>query len=305
MQLLDKTKMDEKKRKIYQLKEERLKEEHEKISDLLEEKKKKLFHAAREKGASSWLSALPIQRLGYTINKQEFRDAVCLRYGWRIQDMPKFCACGQANSLDHALICKKGGYVSMRHNILRDTEAKLLQEFCQDVKTEPELLPTTDEIARGNTTDKARLDISAVGVWSRCQKTFFDVRVTHPTADSHMTKSLDDLYKENENEKKRAYNDRVINVEKSSFTPLVFTTTGGMGPECQKLNKRIAESIALKQKEEYSQVMKHIRCKLRFALLKATLIAIRGVRGKAGSEEDEICDISFNLIPKEQAYDSY
>ena len=60
-----------------------------------------------------------------------------------------------------------------------------------------------------------------------------------------MTKSLDDLYKENENEKKRAYNDRVINVEKSSFTPLVFTTTGGMGPECQKLNKRIAESIAL------------------------------------------------------------
>ena len=77
---------------------------------------------------------------------------------------------------------------------------------------------------------------------------------------------------------------------------------GGMGPECQKLNKHIAESI---QKEEYSQDMKHEQCKLRFALLKATLIAIRGVRGKAGSEEDEICDISFNLIPKEQAYDSY
>merc|ERR1712120_40378 len=99
LQLLDKKKMDEKKGKIYQLKEKRLKEEHEKISDL-EEKKKKLFHAAREKGASSWLSALPIQRLGYTINKQEFRNAVCLRYRWRITDMPKFCACGQSNSLD-------------------------------------------------------------------------------------------------------------------------------------------------------------------------------------------------------------
>ena len=121
LQLLDRTKIYEKKRKIYQMKEEQLKEEHERISDLLEEKEKKLFHAAREKGASSWLSALPIQRLGYTINKQEFRDAVCLRYGWRIHDMPKFCACGQANSLDHALICKKGGYVSMRHNILRET----------------------------------------------------------------------------------------------------------------------------------------------------------------------------------------
>ena len=117
--------------------------------------------------------------------------------------------------------------------------------------------------------------------------------MTHPTADSHMTKSLDDLYKENENEKKRAYNDRIINVEKSSFTPLVFTTTGGMGPECHKLNKRIAETIASKQKEEYSQVMKHIRCKLRFALLKATLIAIRGVRGKVGVEDEA------------QAYESY
>ena len=44
--------MSEKKRRIYQLKEEWLKEEHEKISYLIEEKKKRLFHTAREKGAS-------------------------------------------------------------------------------------------------------------------------------------------------------------------------------------------------------------------------------------------------------------
>ena len=97
--------------------------------------------------------------------------------------MPKFCGCGHENSLDHVLICKKGGYVSMRHNILRDTESSLLQEICQDVKTEPELLPTANELARGNAADKARLDISAIGVWSRYEKTFFDVRVTRPTAD--------------------------------------------------------------------------------------------------------------------------
>ena len=222
-----------------------------------------------------------------------------------ISDMPKLFGYGQINSLDHVLICKKGGYVSMRHNILRDTEAKFLQEICHDVRTEPELLPTADELARGNTADKARLDISAVGVWSRCEKTLFDVRVTHQTADSYMTKSLEVLYAENENQKKRAYNDRVINVEKATFTPLIFTTTGGMGPECQKLNKRIAESIAHKRNEEYSHVMKHIRCKLRFALLKATLIAIRGVRGKVGPAEDEIYDISFNLIPEEPTYESY
>ena len=87
------------------------------------------------------------------------------------------------------------------------------------MKTEPELLPTANELARGNTADKARLDISAVGVWSRYERTFFDVRVTHPTADSYMTKSLEALYSENENQKKRAYNERIINVEKATFTP--------------------------------------------------------------------------------------
>ena len=101
---------------MYQVKEERFKKEHEEIFDLLEGKQKRLLMAAKEKGASSWLSALPIQRLGYAINKQEFRDAVCLRYGWRIPNMPKFCGCGEENSLDHVLICKKGGYVSMRQH---------------------------------------------------------------------------------------------------------------------------------------------------------------------------------------------
>ncbi len=53
------------------------------------------FETAQEKGASSWLSALPLKRLGYTLNKQEFRDAICLRYGWNVQGIPKVCSCGE------------------------------------------------------------------------------------------------------------------------------------------------------------------------------------------------------------------
>jgi len=34
---------------------------------------------------------------------------------------------------------------------------------------------------------------------------------------------------------------RVIDIEKSSFNPLVFATTGGMAPECNRVNKRLAE----------------------------------------------------------------
>ena len=121
----------------------------------------------------------------------------------------------------------------------------------------------------------------------------------HPTADSHMRKSLKGLYSEGEAEKKRKYNDRVINIEKGTFTPLVFTTTGGMAPECTRLNKRLAELTAEKTGEKYSHVINHIRTRLRFALLRATLVAIRGIRGKTTNKEElELNEISFNLIPR-------
>ena len=44
--------------------------------------------------------------------------------------------------------------------------------------------------------------------------------------------------------------------------------------------------------------MQYIRTRLRFALLRCTLVAIRGVRSKKMSPESQIDDISFNLIPE-------
>ena len=78
-----------------------------------------------------------------------------------------------------------------------------------------------------------------------------------------MNKSLDQLYLENEAEKKIKYGERVHNVEKASFTPRVFTTTGGMGPECTRMNKRLAELISNKTNEKYSHVVRHLRTRLR------------------------------------------
>ena len=87
----------------------------------------------------------------------------------------------------------------------------------------------------------------------------------------------------------------------------MFSTTGGMGKECKALNKRLAEKISEKTKENYSQVMTYIRTRLRYALLKATLVAIRGFRGKQAqvSREDEIDEIASNLIPEEISYETY
>ena len=56
-------------------------------------------------------------------------------------------------------------------------------------------------------------------------------------------KSLRAINRILEQEKKDLYNDRVLQVEKATFVPLVFTTTWGMGPECDKTNKH-PESVA-------------------------------------------------------------
>ncbi|KAK3735137.1 hypothetical protein QZH41_000006 [Actinostola sp. cb2023] len=53
-----------------------------------------------------------------------------------------------------------------------------------------------------------------------------------------------------ENEKKRMYSKRVMEIEQGTFTPLVFTTTGGMGNECLRYHSRLAELIAIKKDVE-------------------------------------------------------
>ena len=41
---------------------------------------KLMFQLAAEKGASAWLTALPLKEYGYLMNKQQFSDAIALRY---------------------------------------------------------------------------------------------------------------------------------------------------------------------------------------------------------------------------------
>ena len=75
--------------------------------------------------------------------------------------------------------------------------------------------------SRTNTTYGARLDISARGLQSAFEHTFFDVRVSHPYAASNVTVSLPALYDaRNEKEKRSLYQDGVLENEKGSFDHL-------------------------------------------------------------------------------------
>ena len=48
------------------------------------------------------------------LNKREFREAVRLRYDWPIPDNPSVCVCGSTFTVDHAMICQRGGLLAPR-----------------------------------------------------------------------------------------------------------------------------------------------------------------------------------------------
>ena len=65
---------------------------------------------------------------------------------------------------------------------------------------------TKMNIKKVNIADNARLDIYARGLWNSCEKTFFDIRITHPTSQSYSGKSLAEIYHKYEKEMKDKYN---------------------------------------------------------------------------------------------------
>ena len=119
---------------------------------------KRSIELASEKGASNWLSVLPLQEYNFSLHKTAFHDAVALRYGWDPARLPQHCACGTKFTVEHSFTCPKGGFPSIRHNEIRDLTASLLTEVCHEVDVEPHLQPITGEqftLASSNIEDGA------------------------------------------------------------------------------------------------------------------------------------------------------
>ena len=125
-----------------------------------------LNEISQQQGASTWLSTLPIKEEGYTINKTYFWDLLRLRYGWQLQGLPTTCECGARFTMDHALSCKKEGFMNLHHNQIRDLTPNLLKIICHDVLIKPTHQQLTSESLHernANITDEARVDIAARG----------------------------------------------------------------------------------------------------------------------------------------------
>ena len=188
--------------------------------------------------------------------------------------------CGERFSVDNAMICKRGGFIIQRHKELRDLEADLLDLVCNDVETEPVLQEITGQTLNSgaNLACDSRLDIQARGFWERQKSTFFGTRVCHPNADSYKDLTPEEMFRLHENKKKSMYERRVLEVEQASFTPLVFTTTGGMGREYLRYHSRLPQLISIEKGEDYAKTLTRIRGKVSFSILRSALFYLRGSR---------------------------
>ena len=116
----------------------------------------------------------------------------------------------------------------------------------------------------------------------RSEKTYFDVRIFNPHAPSNKNMAPSACYKKHEREKKRAYEQRVREIEHSSFTPLVLAATGGLGIEATTFYKRLASKLSQKWDSPYSTTLCSLQCRLAFSLWSSSIQAIRGARSSCG-----------------------
>ena len=253
----------------------------ESVVDRLPPQGKRAVELAKEKGSSSWLNALPIAEHGFDLSKAAFRDAVSLRYGLEIANLPSTCSCGAHFDTTHALHCPTGGFTMTRHNEVRDILSDSLRDVCSEVTVEPSLVPVTGEqfeLRSASTDSEARLDIAASGFFGgRFERAFFDVRIFSPFARSNQG-TLNAVYRRQEQEKRRKYGQRVSELEHASFVPLVFTCTGGAGPAATTFLKRLADRISSTHQLSYNEAIVWLRTRLSFALLRSSLMCIRGSR---------------------------
>jgi hypothetical protein len=244
---------------------------------------------AKDEKISSWLTVLPVAKHHFDLSAQEFRDALAIRYKKPLLGIPALCdGCGAPFNLAHALCCRKGGLITQRHNEVRDTIGDLSALAWSQVKREP--------IVREASSNSPALiaDLSVRGVWLPQSEALFDIRIVDTDAQSYVNRSPSDVLASAEKEKKDKYQQACIE-RRALFTPLCISVDGMLGNETTVYIKKLADMLSLKWSSNYNHILCWLRTHLSFAILRASILCLRGSRTKWRSVS--ICDGSpLNLI---------
>ena len=104
---------------------------------------------ARDKGASSWLNAIPLEDQDWFSTSKNSETHCGCDITMRLISLP---ACGEKFSTALALSCKKVRFVAQRHDGIRDLLTAVLSKVCNNVESEPQLQPLDNERLSGQQT---------------------------------------------------------------------------------------------------------------------------------------------------------
>lgn len=194
-----------------------------------------------------WVTVMPSTANGTELSAEEFRDGVRLRFGLTPGNLQEHCdGCAQRFSVGHALTCKKGGLVLLRHNDVKaEWNNVCAQALTASAVTDEPLIHTGRDhraaAGAANGTEpppELRGDVAAHGFWRRGTTAVFDIRVSDTDAPTYRGQDPAKVLAKQEKEKKDKYLDLCL-ARRRHFTPLVFSVDGMHGKETRAASKRM------------------------------------------------------------------
>ncbi|MEM7495956.1 MAG: hypothetical protein AAF471_07510, partial [Myxococcota bacterium] len=259
---------------------EREKLERQALIDEIPEKARLIKNAS---STGAWLTTAPNAQNGTLLSAEEFRDNARLRFGKKLQFLPEKCdGCGAPFTLSHALTCKKGGLITIRHNDVCHEWQTLCKKAINPsaVRNEPQIHGCVTQ-AGDNADEQAkpelRGDASVWGFWKRGNMAIFDVRITDTNCPSNRKTEASKVLARHEAAKKKLYLEACL-ARRRSFTPLVFSVDGMMGTETNAAVKQLASLLSAKLSTPYSVTCGFVRSRLSMALARGTSLCLRGTR---------------------------
>jgi hypothetical protein len=205
-------------------------------------------------------------------------------------------------TVEHALSCKTGSLVHIRHDDVADEwrhlcgtalspgrvecEPRILSSVSQQVRVAagdtatPGSSPPTADAPHPPAATEERGDASCHGFWERGRTTIFDMRITDTDTQSYRKEDFAKVLEQHKKEKKDKYLQNCLEMRKD-FTPMVYSVDGIAVREARTAEKRLATHLAGKWNCEYSQMVFYVRVRMAIAVVCANFLLICGSRDQS------------------------
>ncbi|KAL3795565.1 hypothetical protein ACHAWO_009861 [Cyclotella atomus] len=282
----------------------------------------------RSSASGTWLTCLPSWVNGTELSKDEFQDNIRLRYNLKPLCIPERCdGCGAKMTVEHALSCKVGGLVHVRHDDVADefghlcglafkpsrvtheplinsgticeaeeVVARRLQDNLRNERRNLDEVETAEDERADQThnprpefNNENRADKGVIGFWKRNRECLFDVRITDTEGRSTRNQDPERVIAKCEKEKKDKHLEACL-YRRKDFVPLVYSVDGLSGREAKSAERRVASALAWKWKRHYSEMCGYVRARMALAVVRANTLLLRSSRVRRSRPRPQIED---------------